>query len=111
MNVPFAGRPLPECRPGGFSWPLPTLKWWETVSTMPHCCLWSDSDWCFAEHTARLVALFDEGASRLATEIRNRERVLGTTVEFRRDIRIRYVDEAPVVESENVVSLESYRDL
>jgi hypothetical protein len=48
----------------------------------------------------------------LATEIRNRERVLGTTADFRRDLRIRYVDAKPAAPTgENVTSMDDYRDL
>jgi hypothetical protein len=57
--------------------------------------LWSESDWEFAFDTAALKAKFHaEPASALATEMRNREKVLGTTADFRRDLRIRYVDPA-----------------
>jgi len=77
---------------------------------MPHCVLWQEQDWLFAEHTARLVAEFDLGRVALAKEIRDRERIMGTTVAYRRDIRVRYVE--PVVEkSVNVVSSDDYRNL
>jgi hypothetical protein len=33
-----------------------------------------------------------DGEPRHATELRNREKMLGTTMDFRRDLRIRYVD-------------------
>jgi hypothetical protein len=74
--------------------------------------LWSDSDWEFAIDTLELVAQFHEGNERLATEIRNRERVLGTTADYRRDLRIRYgtavgdEDETPDV----VPNLDDYRE-
>jgi hypothetical protein len=66
----------------------------------------------FAEHTARLVAAFDAGELRLATEIRNREKLLGTTADFRRDLRIRYVPaEAAAEDRVKVTRLDDYRDL
>jgi len=110
-DVPFhGGRRLPERQPSGSAWPPQTKRWWKTISTMPHCVLWSDSDWLFAEHTARLVALFDSGYLQLAKEIRDRERVMGTTVDYRRDLRIRYVDPKADVPA-GVVSLDDYRNL
>lgn len=110
-NVPFADPvPLPDLRPNGSPWSATTKRWWDTISTMPHCTLWSDSDWAFAEHTARLVAAFDDGDLRHATEIRNREKVLGTTADYRRDLRIRYVDPKAVVPTA-VTSLDDYRDI
>lgn len=80
---------------------------------MPHCSLWSDSDWEFAFDTAALKAMFHMTPTNvLATEVRNREKVLGTTADYRRDLRIRYV----AVKAENetpadVVTLDDYRDL
>ena len=112
VNTPYRGGPrLPDRQPGGAPWPSQTKRWWKTISSMPHCVLWAESDWVFAEHTARLVAAFDAGMLRLATEIRNREKLLGTTVDSRRDLRIRYVDVLPVDPVANVVSLDAYRDL
>jgi len=111
VDEPFhGGRRLPAHRPDGSKWPAQTLRWWRTISTMPHCVLWTDSDWMFAEHTARLVAEFDLGRVTVAKEIRDRERVLGTTVGYRRDMRIRYID-PPVVQVENVLNLNDYRNL
>lgn len=110
-NVPYRSAPkLPERQPGGAAWPAQTKRWWRVISSMPHCVLWAEADWVFAEHTARLVAAFDAGELRLATEIRNREKLLGTTVDFRRDLRIRYVDAAPT-EAPGVTNLDDYRNL
>lgn len=71
-------------------WPVETKRWWATVATMPHCVLWTDADWQFAFDTALVAAAFHAGNTRLATELRNREKTMGTTVEARRDLRIRY---------------------
>lgn len=111
-NVPFAGAPkLPKARPDGRAWPRWTRDWWAAVSEMPHCRLWSAADWRFAVETAAVVAEMHEGNNRLATEVRNREKVLGTTVDFRRDLRIRYVEpgEATEVPSPAVAKLDDYR--
>ncbi|WP_148083709.1 hypothetical protein [Micromonospora sp. Llam0] len=104
--------PAWETRRG--SWPAATRRWWETVSTMPHCRLWTSSDWQYALDTAEVHARFAEGATG-ATEVRIREKALGTTVDARRDLRIRYVDPPPEVPQPavdaGVVQLDTYRDL
>lgn len=77
-------------------WHPMTLEWWEDVRTMPHARLWTRSDWRFAFDTAIVADRFYSGDIKAATELRNREKVLGTTADYRRDLRIRYV--APVEE-------------
>lgn len=111
-DVPFAApRNLPRNRPSGVPWPTATKKWWVVVSTMPHCTLWSDSDWNFALDTALLAAELHTGNVRVATELRNRERVLGTTVDYRRDLRIRYVPvQAEDGEEATVTKLDDFRN-
>lgn len=113
QNVPFVGAPkLPKAQPDGRPWPASTKRWYEAVSTMPHCRLWSPSDWMFAEHTARLVAAFDGGEFKQATEIRQREKKMGVTADDRRDLRIRYVDPKPESDTAaEVTNLDDYRDL
>lgn len=79
---------------------------------MPHCILWTPSDWSFALTTAMVADAAFSGGVGAATELRNREKVLGTTVDFRRNLRIRYVE--PKAENETpaeVVTLDDYRDL
>ncbi len=111
-DVPFdRPRRLPP-RPGGDSWPTATKRWWSVVARMPHAVLWSDSDWQFLEHTARLVAAFDEGDLKVATELRQRERKLGVAADDRRDLRIRYIPAAASADrSEGVPVLDDYREL
>lgn len=113
VDAPFVDAPkLPKAQPDGRPWPLWTKRWWGVVSAMPHCALWAASDWEFAFDTVALKATFHaEGGTGLATELRNRERVLGTTADFRRDLRIRYVEAQTVAPGENVTSLDDYRDL
>lgn len=112
-NVPFRGGPkLPPRRANGRLWPPQARDVWKAWSTMPHCALWTKADWQFALVTIELVALVYDGETRWATELRNRERVLGTTMDFRRDLRIRYVD-APAKGSGSdagVTNLADYRD-
>ena len=114
-NVPFSGGPkLPTKTPQGLSWPAWTRRWWAVASSMPHCALWSDADWQFALDTAAVKAEFHmRGGGPLATELRNRERVLGTTVDYRRDLRIRYVDPDAVKPEadDDVVIMDDYRAL
>ena len=111
-NVPFEDAPpLPETKPNGDPWSSSTMRWWTAISTMPHCKLWSASDWMFAEHTARLVAAFDAGDFKQATEIRQREKKLGVTADDRRDLRIRYVDPKADGPAAEVTNLDDYRDL
>lgn len=109
-NLPYAGDvpDLPR-RKGG--WPARTKRKWAAWSSMPHCALWSASEWDFAIDTLELAAQFHEGESRVATELRNRERVLGTTADFLRDLRIRYVEPVEVERPAEVTNLADYRDL
>lgn len=119
-NVPYAGE-VPDLPPvrtivtreGQDQVPLQalTLQWWETVSTMPHCSLWAPSDWMFALTTATVADAAFCGVSSAATELRNREKVMGTTVEFRRDLRIRYVDAVENAKPAEVANIADYRDL
>jgi hypothetical protein len=79
---------------------------------MPHCVLWRPSDWQFALTAIELAAYVHDGDTRLAGELRNWEKVLGTTFESRRDQRIRYVD--PPEENAapaGVTRIEDYREL
>jgi hypothetical protein len=108
--VPFSGPKLPTKMPDGRTWPKRTQEWWAVVSSMPHCCLWDESDWQFALDTATLAAQFHAGDMKLATELRNREKVLGTTMDFRRDLRIRYVE--PAIEAPaGVTAIDKYRKM
>ena len=72
-----------------------TRDWWNALCKMPHCILWQDSDWAFALDTAMVQAAASHGQVTAMAELRMREKVLGTTVDARRDLRIRYVDPEP----------------
>jgi hypothetical protein len=99
------GRAVPQ------EWPAETRRWWTTVCRQPHCVLWSASDWEFALGTALVAATFHSGDVRAAAELRQRERILGTTTDARRDLRIRYVEpEVEENESEaSVTAMDAYR--
>lgn len=104
-DVPFEGGPtlVGNERPCRRPWPPWTKSRWAIWRRMPHCVLWTESDWAFAFDTLEIAARFHENTGRmnLAAELRNRERVMGTTADYRRDLRIRYVKPkvvAPVIE-------------
>lgn len=119
-NVPYAGDvpDFPETRTvvtrdgqEQVTFQSMTRAWWATVTRMPHCVLWSQSDWMFALSSALVADAAFCGISSAATELRNREKVMGTTVEYRRDLRIRYVEVLTPVESSEVANIEDYREL
>lgn len=69
--------------------PAATRRWWAAISTMPHCVLWGAGEWAFAEMTAVLHAKAITSGQG-GKEVRDRERVMGTTDDARRALRIRY---------------------
>jgi hypothetical protein len=100
---------LPAAMPDGRPWPEMTVGWWQAVSTMPHCRLWNRADWAFALDTALVAAAFHSGHLGQAVELRMREKVMGTTLDARRDLRIRYVKPKPKEERAGVTAIEEYR--
>lgn len=90
-NTPFAG-PSPDlpAKSGRQRWHRETLAWWDAVRRMPHCRLWTESDWRFAIETAVLVEEFWRGELKVAAELRLRSAKLGLTHEDRLKLRIRY---------------------
>lgn len=132
VDVPYTDRPpvaLPtsmRSRIGdeGEVFEIPTHKmtkaWWRRIKAMPHCVLWRESDWQFALETAVVADALFYGITGAATELRQREKILGTTIDSRRDLRIRYIE--PKAEEEEqqgqadgagatVAHLDDYRDL
>lgn len=107
VDVPFDGD-RPEADP---DWPARTRRWWSVLSTMPHCVLWRASDWEFALDTAEIAAKFHAGDLKLAAELRARDKILGTTADARRDLRIRYVDAVTAETPANVTAIGEYRDM
>ena len=88
-----------------------TREWWAVVSTMPHCVLWTDGDWQFALMSAFTADAAFCGIASASTELRNREKVLGTTVEFRRQLKIRYVEVEKPKAASDVTNIDDYRAL
>ena len=114
VKVPFEDGPdLPPFRADGRQWTDRIRAKWDAWRTMPHAKLWGPAEWDFALDAIELAALLHEkGSSNLATELRNREKVLGTTVDYLRALRIRYVD--PPTEgdqSAEVTNIADYRNL
>ena len=74
-------------------WSEATIAWWNAIRQLPHTVLWADSDWIFAFDTARLKERFYYGdmSAAITMEMRRREDLMGTTVEARRKLRIRYI--------------------
>ncbi len=106
-NVPYEGASpdLPKLPNRKRYDPLVT-QWWDMVRHMPHCALWSPTDWQYAVETALMKhhfwTAFADGELTItaASEIRKREDQIGTTAESLRKLRIRYVD----------VDLDEYED-
>lgn len=113
IDTPFEGGPgLPELRADGRRWPERTRQKWDAWRAMPHCKLWGPAEWDFALDSIELAALFhDGGETKYATELRNRERVLGTTLDFLRDLRIRYVEPVTDDATSGVTNIADYRNL
>jgi hypothetical protein len=114
-DVPFDGAPeIPKPWHGG-RWSARTLLWWQAVSTMPHCVDWTASDWAFAFDALILAAAFHRGDLAAEPKLRAREKVMGTTADYRRNLRIRYVDVNQEGDSEGddaddgVLNLDDYR--
>ncbi len=109
-DAPFKGGPdLPKAQPGQPSWPTATKRWWKAVSSLPQCVLWNDGDWAFALDTALVAAEFHRGHITAASELRLRERMMGTTFDSRRDLRIRYVPAEAEEERAGPTAIEDYR--
>lgn len=104
QDVPFDGPALPFEVKSLFA-----ARWWEKVRTMPHCSLWSESDWLFAEATAIVADAFAESPRDFASELRQREKTIGLTDDDRLRLKIRYVESKPDLAP--VAEMDDYRDL
>ena len=92
-DVPFAG--VSPDLPDAVDWTHQTQAWWEKIRRMPHCVMWTDTDWESALTTALVHTEVWAGSTSRANELRLREREIGTTDDARRALRIRYVSDAP----------------
>lgn len=125
--IPFDGPPLPDRQTTASiddpsageglaaigEWPRRTREWWEAIRQMPHAKLWTATDWGYAFDVAETHARFAEGWKGCnGAELRMREKLLGNTMDSRRDLRIRYVaprDETPL--PTNVTRMADFREL
>lgn len=129
-NVPFLdGPPLRDRATGGISvmavgaensedWPQATKDWWRDISRMPHAALWTEGEWRYAMDTAEIHARTMEGwRGYTGPSLTQREKQMGITADFRRGLRIRYVEPkekdqpAEGAGGDNVVRMNDYRDL
>lgn len=104
-DVPFEGHRLPD-REGRVGWPASTCRWWETIRRMPHAKEWTPGDWEFAFETAELHARLAERSGGSFTELRQRERLMGTTWDARNSMRIRYVKPSEATKREDAGEVE-----
>jgi hypothetical protein len=112
-NAPFTDGPdLPPARRSGQPWPGWARERWDAWRSMPHAKLWRESDRGFAVDTIEVACQYlDGGPTGLVTELRNREKILGTTLDARRDLRIRYTEPGASDAPSSVTSLDEYRYL
>lgn len=127
-DVPFAAAPPLRTRAtGGISvmqtgaensvdWPDATRGWYRAISTMPHAKLWTPAEWEFVFDSAEIHARTMEAwRGYTGAEIRAREKLLGTLADYRRDLRIRYVEPKSKADeretSADVVQLDDFRAL
>lgn len=114
-DLPFDG-PVPRLPTRRGGWSARAKRKWKAWSSMPHCRLWATTDWEFAIDSLEIAERFYDGESARAVELRNREKQMGTTADYRRDLRIRYVDPDALDrqdedEEASVTNISDYRDL
>jgi hypothetical protein len=110
-KVRYSGAPrMPAKNAKGEPWHPWAKRWYKAISTMPHCVLWDNEDWEFFLATLNVVDKFHQGDTGSATELRNREKIMGVTYDSRLGLRIRYID-PPTEQPADVSSLDDYRAL
>jgi hypothetical protein len=108
VNTPYTGpgsdRDLPDVP--GVQWFPQVEAWWNEVRRMPHCKDWTPTDWIFGIETAlfknNLYSEYFGGTvhASMIAQIRMREDQMGTTMEARRKMGIRYVDPAQATDEQ-----------
>lgn len=91
-DLPYKGRRPKLPRRADGAWSARAKRKWQVWSTMPHCRLWTDGDWEYALDSLEVFERFHRGDRAAAKELRDREKVMGTTLDYLRALRIRYVD-------------------
>lgn len=115
LNVPYTsqlGKPkMPKSwqtylpGEGQVDMPVPNEAkiWWSAVSSMPHCVLWTPSDWQFFKSTFYLACHCYSGEAKYFAELRQREEKMGVTSASRLALRIRYIEPEDTIKSVNNV--------
>jgi hypothetical protein len=108
-DTPHTGGPdLPPARRDGRLWPEWAVQRWQDWRSMPHAVLWTAGDWGYAVDALEVAVLgFDKGSAMMIGEARQGERLLGTTMDSRRDLRIRYTESGGL--GGEFVALADYR--
>lgn len=91
-----------------------TRKYYMNIARLPHTALWSDTEWDFLVMTCEVRESYfddDKKSPSYLSEMRAREKVMGTTPDYRRDIRIRYVDKVEGSSRSESYLDEDYGDL
>jgi len=78
------GPELPE----SIAWPDQTHKWWETWRRSPLSQSFTETDWDFLLDTAMLHALYWQGETNVAAELRLRVAKFGATPEDRMRLKV-----------------------
>lgn len=87
-----------------------TLQWWEALTTLPHCVVWSPADWMFAVATALIADAVFSGDMTRAAELRQREALMWATEDSRRSNKVRYVDATVATDAKaTVTDLDRFR--
>ena len=100
------GHDLPTDR----EWPQATLDLWDQLRRSPMAAQWLPADWSHLQDTALLHALFWEGDSRLAPEVRLRLAQFGVTPEARLRLRLLIDGQAPQSATPTLDELMSRRN-
>ena len=110
-DVPNVGPALPD-RQGEFPWPPGCEAKWAAWAAMPHTRLWRESDWQFAVDTLECAAhAIERGSVSMFAELRTREKIMGTTWDSRRALRLNYVAAKSKSGEPSVTKLDDYRAL
>ena len=110
-NVPNQSGPrLPARAADGSKWHRRVVAKWAAWRAMPQAAMWGEAEWEHARDSIEVAQRFYLGDTRAATELRSREKVMGTTLDARLGLRMRYVD-PPEPKLAVVVAADDYRDL
>lgn len=78
--------------PDSVDWPAQTVKWWTTWRHSPLSQAFTETDWDFLTDTAMLHALYWQGETGVAAELRLRVAKFGATPEDRMRLKVQIDD-------------------